>query len=487
MRNNVIKKITRFFFIFLFSVVHFGCRNGANDNSEEGTTYLTLPHQQVLLQKLEDRISMGDSASGNPTIKINSSVTYQEMDGFGFTLTGGSAMHLNAMSAEARQHLLNELFGDGENDLNLSYLRVSIGASDLDEKTFSYNDLPEGETDENMDLFSLAPDHEHLIPVLKEILEIDPEIKILGSPWSPPVWMKTFDIPVEVDRDPDLPPTVGGGLDPQYEAAYANYFVKYIQGMAEEGITIDAITVQNEPYHYRNNPSLHMEPEQMRDFIKNHLGPAFSEAGITTKIIIWDHNANRPSYPISILDDEEARMYIDGSAFHLYDGDISALSTVKQAHPDKHLYFTEQYVDARGNFENDIFWHIENLIIRAPRNWSKTVLQWNLTSNEQLTPYTSFGGCSVCLGAVTVEGDEVTRNQGYYIMGHISRFVDAGSVRVESNLPDDLLNVAFKNTEGDIVLIVMNKSERNIDFDIVIDGKVYTTTLSVSGIATYIL
>lgn len=162
--------------------------------------------------------------------------------------------------------------------------------------------------------------------------------------------------------------------------------MKYIQAMAAEGISIDAITIQNEPHHHRNNPSLYMEADQMRNFVKNHLGPEFEAAGIESKIIIWDHNADRPEYPISILNDPEASKFIDGSAFHLYAGDIEALSTVKEAHPDKNLYFTEQYVNVNGDFGGDLMWHVENLIIGASRNWSKNVLQWNLTSNPDLTP-----------------------------------------------------------------------------------------------------
>jgi glucosylceramidase len=455
--------------------------------ADRGTLYLTTANKQVLFEKLDGRLNEGDSSAGNPTIEVSTTTEYQQMDGFGFSLTGGSAMHIHSMSAGARGNLLQELFGAGENDIRINYLRVSIGASDLDAKIFSYNDLPSGETDENMEKFSLDPDREHLIPVLKEILAINPELKILGSPWSPPVWMKTFNIPVEVDRDTALPPTVGGGLDPQFEAAYARYFVRYVQEMAAEGIAIDAITVQNEPYHHRNNPSLHMEPEQMRDFIKNYLGPAFTSAGISTKIIIWDHNADRPSYPISILNDNAARQYIDGSAFHLYGGTIDALSTVKQAHPDKNLYFTEQYVNSNSEFGGDLMWHTEQLIIGASRNWSKNVLQWNLSSNPQLTPYTPFGGCGVCLGAITIDGNEVIRNQGYYTIAHASKFVDSGSFRIASTDVAGLPNVAFKTPNGDVVLIVLNTTGNNLTFDVLVDGTRYTTSIIQGAVATIIL
>ena len=177
--------------------------------------------------------------------------------------------------------------------------------------------------------FSLAPDRTELIPILKEILAINPKIQILGSPWSPPAWMKT-------NNDPK-----GGKLKTEYYAAYANYFVKYIQGMKAEGITIDAITIQNEPLNDKNTPSMLMQAEEQAQFIRDHLGPAFKAAGIRTKIILYDHNCDVPEYALSILNDPQANPYVDGSGFHLYGGEIGAMSAVHNAFPQKNLYFTE--------------------------------------------------------------------------------------------------------------------------------------------------
>lgn len=463
------------------------CSNDSTKSSNEASVYITTGDKEFLLEKVDGAISEVTSESESLIIKINPSTAFQQVDGFGYTLTGGSAMHLSAMSEASRSKLLNELFGVGQQSIGINYLRISIGASDLDEVIYSYNDLPEGISDEKLEHFSIEPDRKYLIPVLKEILAINPDIKILGSPWSPPVWMKTFEIPTEKNRDPNLPLTVGGGLDPKFEASYANYFVKYIEAMDAEGIDIDAITIQNEPHHHRNNPSLYMEATQMRDFVKNHLGPAFEQSGIQTKIIIWDHNADKPEYPISILDDPEARKFIDGSAFHLYAGSINVLSDVRKAHPDKNLYFTEQYVNSNGEFGGDLMWHTENLIIGASRNWSKTVLQWNLTSNPELTPFTAFGGCNVCLGAITVNGDEVIKNQGYYAIGHASKFVPTGSVRIGSSEFQELPNVAFKTPSNDIVLIVLNKSANKLSFNIEVDNQVILVSMPEKSVATIVL
>lgn len=448
--------------------------------------FVTSGDKSLLLEKMTGAVVEGSNESTSNTILIDSSISYQMMDGFGYTLTGGSAWHLSEMDEPERKELLQELYGNAEHAIRINYLRISIGASDLDRETYSYNDLPEGETDEELSQFDIAPDREFLIPILKEILKINPDIKILASPWSPPTWLKTFDIPIENERDPKLPPTVGGGLNPKYEHVYANYLVKYIQAMAAEGISIDAITIQNEPHHHRNNPSLYMEADQMRNFVKNHLGPEFEAAGIESKIIIWDHNADRPEYPISILNDPEASKFIDGSAFHLYAGDIEALSTVKEAHPDKNLYFTEQYVNVNGDFGGDLMWHVENLIIGASRNWSKNVLQWNLTSNPDLTPYTPFGGCTVCLGAVTIDGNEVSRNQGYYAIAHASKFIPDGSVRINSTELDDLPNVAFKTPSNQVVMIILNKSSEEESINTRLNSKTYNTSVPASSVATIV-
>jgi glucosylceramidase len=437
--------------------------------------WLTKPDKSVLFQKQNTALNFGDNTPiSYPTIEVDTTQTFQSIDGFGYTLTGGSAMHIIRMSATERATLLKELFDTTGNNIGVSYLRVSIGASDLDEKPFSYNDLPAGQTDPQLTKFSLHPDRDDVIPVLKEILAINPAIKILGSPWSPPAWMKT-------NGD-----TRGGSLKPEYYDAYALYLVKYIQGMKAEGIHIDAITVQNEPLHPGNNPSLLMLAPDQAIFIKNHLGPAFKAANIDTKIIIYDHNADRPDYPISILNDPEAKKYIDGSAFHLYAGPIEALTQVHNAHPDKHVYFTEQWIGAPGKFAEDLKWHVQTLIIGATRNWARTVLEWNLAADPNHQPHTDRGGCTTCLGAITISGNQVIRNPAYYIIAHASKFVRPGSVRIGSNMIEDLPNIAFTTPDGRKVLIVINDSNDQKNFIIKWGGKVVTTSLVGGAVGTYV-
>jgi len=437
--------------------------------------WLTKADRTALFTRQATGLKVSTAKSKQPVIIINDKKTFQSIDGFGYALTGGSAQHIVRMSAQARAALLKELFASNGNNIGVSYIRLSIGASDLNEKVFSYNDLPEGQTDLEQAKFDLGPDQADVIPVMKEILAINPKIKVMGSPWSPPLWMKTaYD-------------ARGGMLKPAYYAAYAKYLVRYVQEMKKEGIPIDAITVQNEPLHPGNNPSLLMVAPDQALFVKRFLGPAFAKANIKTKIIIYDHNADRPDYPISILDDPEAKKYIDGSAFHLYGGKIEALTDVHNAHPDKNIYFSEQMVVEQPDATTiDIINPVTRLIIGATRNWAKNVLEWNLAADPENKPYTDRGGCSMCQGAVTIDGDHHSRNLAYFSIAHASKFVRPGSVRVASDEPAGLANVAFKTPDGKYVLIVANTGKTAAAFNISLKGKTFAAALDKGAVATYI-
>ena len=442
--------------------------NGKSDVA----VWLTDPDHITYFAKQNVTLNFSSSSNYNPTIVVDSTQTFQTIDGFGFALTGGSAYLINQLASATRDALLKELFTADSTYIGVSYLRISIGSSDLDANVFSYDDLPAGQTDEGLQNFSIDPDKPNLIPVLKAIFALNPKIKILDSPWSPPTWMKTNQN------------SVGGSLKPEYYSVYANYFVKYIKAMEAQGIRIDAITPQNEPLYGGNNPSMLMSALEEDDFVKNYLGPAFQTANISTKIIVYDHNCDMPSYPLSILNDPVAKKFIDGSAFHLYGGDISALTQVHNTHPDRNVYFTEQWVGGPGNFPSDLKWHVKNLIIGATRNWSKNVIEWNLASDPNYYPHT-IGGCSTCLGALTI-GTSVNRNVSYYIVAHASKFVSAGSVRIASDNVGNLSSVAYKNPAGKKVLIVLNEGTSSQTFNIQFKDMIVTPTLSGGAVGTYI-
>lgn len=444
--------------------------------NEAVNIWLTTGDQSKLLAAQNNINFAADAGTNANTITVDENTTYQSIDGFGFCLTGGSAQLLNGMGATQQSALLNELFATGTNQIGISYLRLSIGASDLSSSDFTYDDRPAGQTDVNLNNFSIAAENTDLIPILKKILAINPNIKILATPWTAPVWMK-----VNTTGNNGF---TGGSLNTAYYGSYANYFVKYIQAMKAQGITIDAITPQNEPENPYNNPSMTMTATEETNFIKNNLGPALRSAGLGTKIIVFDHNCDHPNYPQAILADATANGYVDGSAFHLYAGDISALSTVHNAYPAKNIYFTEQYIGAPGNFGGDLSWHVNNLIIGATRNWSRNVLEWNLAADPNSNPHTA-GGCSNCQGGITISGSTFTRNSGYYIVGHASKFVRPGAVRISSNIAGSIQNVAFKNSDGSKVLIALNNGSSSQNFKVKWGAESFTYTLPAGAVATF--
>jgi glucosylceramidase len=393
--------------------------------------FLSLPKQKSFFQKT-DQLSADFTGA---KIKIHPEQSFQSIDGFGFTLTGGSAQLIQQLEPNKRAALLQELFGPN----GISVLRIGVGATDLDAIVFSYEDKPRK--------FSLEPSKADLIPVLQQIIALNPAIKIMATPWSPPVWMK------------DNANSKGGALLEKQYGAYANYLAKYIQAMAKEGINIWALTPQNEPLHPGNNPSMYMSSEMQSKFIKTALGPIFQKQNIQTKIIVYDHNCDHPEYAIDLLNDPETRKYVNGSAFHLYNGDIAALSKVKAAHPDKDLYFTEQWTGYKGDFTGDFMWHIKNVILGAVNNHAKTAIEWNLANDPSYGPHTP-GGCTECLGALTISGQDIIRNQSYYIVMQAAKFVPAGSIRLGIEVPEGIQAAAFKRPDGKIVLLVQNEGRK---------------------------
>lgn len=437
--------------------------------------WLTTPDRSALLAPQETSLHFSASGGEAPTIDVNDMQRFQSIDGFGFALTGGSAQLLMRMEPTKRDALLKELFAGVGKGIGISYVRVSIGSSDMNDHVYSYDDLSEGQTDAKLAHFSLDPERADVLPVLKEIVAIKPEIRILGSPWSAPTWMKTNDS------------AKGGYLRPEYYGAYANYLTKYIEAMKAEGVRIDAITVENEPLNPKNTPSMVMMAAQEDELIVKYLAPGFRRAGILTKILLYDHNPDVPSYPLSILADPAAGPYVDGTAFHLYGGDVATFSKVHEEYPNKNLYMTEQMVTgASGDGPFDIAEPVRGVLIGATRNWSRNVLLWNLAADPQNGPHTGNGGCTMCQGAITLDGNTVTRNVAYYTVAHFSRFVPPGSVRIGSSEMEQLSDVAFLTPDGKIVLVVSNTANFPKTFGVRFHGKYFTTRLPAESVGTYV-
>jgi glucosylceramidase len=438
--------------------------------------WLTTPDKKNLLAEQAEHPRFVKTSADSNAVVVDDSKRFQQMDGFGQAVTGGSAQLLMKMSLAARTALLNELFGNGAGQIATSYIRVSVGASDMNDHVYTYDDMLPGQTDVDLKSFSLAPDREYVIPVLKQIVAINPRIKILASPWTAPAWMK--------DNDD----VKGGNLKKEYFGTYASYWVKYLQGMQAEGIRIDALTPQNEPENPKNTPSMLVTSEEEAELIGSYLGPALERAGLKTKIINFDHNCDNPGYSISLLKNAAANKFTDGSGYHLYRGEINAMTTTHEAFPDKNIYFTEQMVVSRKGDETfAIAKPVASIIIAAPENWSRNVLLWNLAADPQNGPHTSNGGCPVCSGAMTLDGDKVVRNLAYYTAAHASKFVPAGSVRIASPGPPDALpHVAFLTPQKRHVLIVSNATDAEKTFSIRFKDKDASTVLPAGAVATYV-
>lgn len=447
--------------------------------TNKAQVYLTKGDKTKLFSRETDLGIKPTLTTTFPVITVDTAIRFQEIEGYGAGFTGSSAYLLNKkLDAAARQAALTDLF-DPATGIGISYLRMTMGASDFSLSDFTYNDLAAGQTDYALAQFTLAQDLDDVIPVMQEILLIAPDIKLMGTPWSPPAWMKTNGS------------LKGGRLKTDCYDVYAGYFVKYIQSMSARGIVIDAVTPQNEPLYYTAGyPCMEMQASEQLAFIKNSLGPAFATAGINTKIIVYDHNWDNPQYPIGILDNADTRKYVAGSAFHAYAGDVSAMSTVHNAHPDKGLYFTEISGGAwAGDFSDNLMWNMNNIFIGTARNWSKTALLWNLALDQDFGPQNN--GCNNCRGVITINAGsgQVTKNEEYYSIAHFSKFVRPGAFRISTIVPptlDGFILVGFQNVDGSKVLVACNSGNAATSFAVKQGSKYFNYAIPAKSVATIV-
>jgi glucosylceramidase len=440
--------------------------------------WLTTGDQAQLLSRQGD-ISITPAASTTlPVITVDVSQTYQEIEGFGAALTGSSAYLINKeLTSSQRQSLIKDLF-DPSTGIGISALRLTIGASDFSLKDFTYNDMPEGETDYALQHFSMAEEQADLLPVLKSINSTASDLTIIASPWTAPAWMKTNES------------LHGGSLKTEAYEVYSNYFLKYVEAMETEGIVIDAITIQNEPLHTSGYPTMSMTSEEQKNFIKNNLGPLFAANNVEAKIIIYDHNWDNTQYAISILNDPAARQYVEGSAFHAYGGSVSAMTTVHNAHPDKGLFFTEiSGGEWATDFSANLQWNMANIFVGTVKNWSRTALLWNLALDENFGP--TNNGCDNCRGVVTINTTTgaIIKNVEYYSIGHFSKFVRNGAHRIGASISSpvsDLDFVAFVNSDGKRVLVFSNAGSPSASVSVKDGEKQFTLTIPGSSVASII-
>ena len=435
-----------------------------------------------------------------PTVVVDPTRTFQTMDGFGGAITDSSAVVLYRLSPAARAATMRMLFDPSSGD-GLSYLRQPIGGSDfVATAPYTYDDIPAGQTDYDQRHFSIAHDKAEILPLLREARRLNPQLQIVATPWSPPAWMKTSKS------------LIGGRLidDPPIYRSYALYLTKFIEAYRAQGVTINAITVQNEPQNRSpaGYPGTDM-PAVQEEKVIEALGPMLRARGLKTKILAYDHNwsehpndiASTPpdetqdinDYPQEVLSSAAAR-WVSGTSYHCYYGDPSAMTTLHNEFPAKDIYFTEcsgsQSSDPANTFSDTLKWHSRNLIIGSPRNWAKTVINWNVALDPSGGPH--VGGCATCTGIVTVgPADTVTPNAEYYTLGQLSRFVKPGAVRIASTSfgttgwNGEVMDVAFLNPDGTTVLVAHNENDNPQAFGVLEGARSFTYTLPGDSLATF--
>ncbi len=437
--------------------------------------WITTADQSRLLSRQPDVVIRSGADASPVVINVDEGTIYQEMVGFGAAMTDASAYLIQHKLGAQRDAILHELFGRNPG-IGLSFMRVPMGASDFSTHDYSYDDMPAGQTDSKLARFSLAEDRLDKLPALKAALAINPQLKLVGSPWSPPGWMKTTGSLIQ------------GTLRPEFYGSFAEYFRKFVEGYGAEGVPMFAVTLQNEPaYEPADYPGMRLDPPARAEVIGKHVGPLFASAGIQILILDWDHNWDVPGSPLAVLADTTARKYVNAVAWHCYAGDVGVQDNVHAAHPSKDAYFTECSGGGWAPvWADNLKFFVGTLIIGSTRGWAKGVALWNLALDENAGPH--LGGCGNCRGVITINSGTgfVTRNVEYYALAHASQFVRPGAHRIASTTNvGGLQSVAFKNADdGSKVLIVLNTATAEVSFAVHFGGEAILYAIPPGAVVT---
>ncbi|MCD2518380.1 glycosyl hydrolase [Massilia sp. G4R7] len=453
----------------------FGAQALAQDRPGAVQAWITSGDQARLMARGADaRFERGEPAA--LVIDIDPAKRYQEMQGFGASITDASAWLIQQrMNPAQRDSLLRELFGR-ESGLGMSFTRLTIGASDFSQRHYSFDDMPPGESDPGLTRFSIEPHRATVLPTVKAALAINPQLKVMASPWSAPGWMKTSDSLVK------------GALKPQAHEAFARYLGRYVGDMKKDGVPIFALTLQNEP-HFEppDYPGMRVDPASRAAFIGKHLGPLLAREHPGTTVFDWDHNWDEPDSPAKVLSDPQAAKYVSGVAWHCYAGNVAVQAQLHAQFPGKDTWFTEC---SGGKWATDwaknLMFFTRTLVIDTTRGWARGVLLWNLALDENDGPH--LGGCKDCRGVVTIDSrtGEVARNVEYYALAHASRFVLPGAQRIgSSEAAGELSNVAFRNRDGSLALVVANGAQAAQTFSVRLGGQSFRYTLPAQSVATF--
>ncbi|WP_289292646.1 glycoside hydrolase family 30 protein [Bacteroides sp. CG01] len=443
----------------------------ACSNSDDAETPVTPPvggdvtiyatTESLTKDLTRDGVYFSNKDNMAPTnIVLDPATRYQDMEGFGVAITGSTCYNLLLMTPTDRIKFLTETFSD-TNGYGFSYIRIAIGCSDFSLSEYTCCDT------EGLENFALQNEEtKYIIPILKEILAINPTIKILGSPWTCPLWMKVNNLS---DKEP-FHSWTNGQLNPDYYGDYATYFAKWVEAFKAQGINIYAVTPQNEPLNRQNSASLYMSWEEQRDFVKE-LGPKMESLGV--KIYAYDHNYNydniedQQSYPTKIYEDAEASKYITGAAYHNYGGNREELNNIHKANPEKSLLFTETSIgtwNSGRDLRKRLLEDMREVALGTANNWCKGAIVWNLMLDNDRGPNRE-GGCQTCYGAVDINNSDyktITRNSHYYIIAHMSTVVKPGAIRIGTSgyTDSDLTYSAFENPDGTYAFVLVNNNDQ---------------------------
>ncbi|GAA0575236.1 ricin-type beta-trefoil lectin domain protein [Kribbella sandramycini] len=467
----------------------------------QARVWVTTPDRAELLHE-RPPVAFDRTSSDLTTITVDPRTTYQTMDGFGASITDSAAAVLYRLSPADREQTLRKLF-DPKHGIGVSFLRQPVGSSDFTAAAehYTFDDMPPGQTDFPLKHFSIKHDEQQILPLLRRAKQLNPQLKVMASPWSPPAWMKDGDS------------LVGGRLkdDPKVYDAYARYLVKFVEAYTRAGVPVDFLTIQNEPQNRKPDryPGSDI-PVRQEAAVINALGPLLRKASPRTKIIGYDHNwSTHPGdigttppgedpetdYPYKLLRSSAAK-WIAGTAYHCYSGNAAAQTALHKAFPTKGIWFTECSGSHGPNdtppqiFRGTLTWHARNLMLGTTRNWAKSVVNWNIALDSTGGPH--LGGCGTCTGLVTLQTDgTVTTDAEYFTIGHLSKFVKPGAVRIGSTSygttgwNGQLMSAAFRNPDGTTALVVHNENDAPRKFAVALGDRAFEYELPGGSIATY--
>jgi glucosylceramidase len=438
-------------------------------------------HDQTNLLASQAAISFNTSAVIANQVQVDDTQKYQTIEGFGAAFTDSASYLLEQVAQPAQlATTLNDLFTRTGNGIGLSFMRDPMGASDLARSVYSFDDLPAGQTDVPLNSFSIAHDQACIIPLIKAARTLNPDMKLMANPWSPPAWMK------------DTGSMNGGSLIPADYTAFANYFVKYLQAYQAAGISVDYISLQNEPLNNTTAyPSMSMDAPTQLTVLRDYMLPALTAANLTTKVFVYDHNWDTPAYPATVLSDPTilASSQVAGTAWHGYGGPPGAQQNVQNQFPTKGAWETEH---SGGTFVTDQFTADFVEITLVLRNAAKSYVKWSLALDQTLGPNlselnTGLGGCATCTPLVTVNNatGAITKDIEFYTLGQYSKFILPGAIRIWSSDTPTIVSAAFINPDGTHALVAFNNSTSSSTFQVEWGQQNFSYTLPAQAAATF--